>query len=619
MDNDSIDNALEQKESKLYKAPTAEIGHEAFMPKQARDLELPKSWSTPLSQEPSTVKGKTSFALKFFLGAVILFIATISFAFWQFKANKNAVSNDRIQVSAETDPYIEGGEAGTLNVTIANQNTLPLEDAQLVISYEKGIGQNNESKQSKTIITLGTIAPQEIKKEEIPFTVYGAENEKRDIVVRLQYKVAGSNAIFNKDSLATVLLKSPPVAVHITGDSVFTPDDTSAFVVTIKNNTSTNTVPLLMALTLPVSFKLTTVSEQPYPKTSVWKIATLKPGEEHSINIRGVFTGSAGEKLTLKAAVGSPSGDLYSIDPVFSTEVKDIVLSTTGFSLSVRAETDRGDSKDLRLGDRARIFVRYQNTGSSTLSNASITLTYKGIAIDPSTVQMADNGYYDASRNTVLWNQGTSAQLGSIAPNTKGELSFFATIPNSTDGSPLSLDISADADNGETQSQVNATVSKTFPISGATSLNGYLTYGIGSFKNTGPLPPKAGSNTTYNLHMIASSDLAVSQAKVVFSLPIYVSWLSNTTSPNVTYDPKNRLVTWNIGTLESKKPIAAEIQIGVKPSQTHVGTTPSVTSGMTIVGIDQATGATIQKTIDSVTTEVKDPGVPSEKGVVVSG
>jgi hypothetical protein len=47
--------------------------------------------------------------------------------------------------------------------------------------------------------------------------LYGKEAESRDITLKLEYEVPGSNALFNKVVVSKVILRTPPVSVHIDG------------------------------------------------------------------------------------------------------------------------------------------------------------------------------------------------------------------------------------------------------------------------------------------------------------------------------------------------------------------------------------------------------------------
>jgi Flp pilus assembly protein TadG len=84
---------------------------------------------------------------------------------------------------------------------------------------------------------------------------------------------------------------------------------------------------------------------------------------------------------------------------------------------------------------------------------------------------------------------------------------------------------------------------------------------------------------------------------------VYVTWQNVFTSnANVTYNANTRTVTWNIGTLQGGKTVAADIQVSVRPSLSHVGTSPSITSGITLDAEELDSKARIKNTLNPLTT-----------------
>jgi hypothetical protein len=75
-----------------------------------------------------------------------------------------------------------------------------------------------------------------------------------------------------------------------------------------------------------------------------------------------------------------------------------------------------------------------------------------------------------------------------------------------------------------------------------------------------------------------------------------------TSNANITYNANTRTVTWNIGTLQGGKTVAADIQVSVRPSLSHVGTSPSITSGITLDAEELDSKARIKNTLNPLTT-----------------
>ncbi len=146
-------------------------------------------------------------------------------------------------------------------------------------------------------------------------------------------------------------------------------------------------------------------------------------------------------------------------------------------------------------------------------------------------------------------------------------------------------------------------VGRSWVVQGSATLNAWTSYENAPFTNAGPLPPKANTVTNYAVHVTASAQNALSNARVSFTLPAYVSWTGVFASgSDVVYDSRTRTVAWNIGSLGAGATVATDIQVSVKPSQSHVGETPPITSGISLEGDETDSRARIRTSIAAATT-----------------
>jgi hypothetical protein len=96
-----------------------------------------------------------------------------------------------------------------------------------------------------------------------------------------------------------------------------------------------------------------------------------------------------------------------------------------------------------------------------------------------------------------------------------------------------------------------------------------------------------------------------------------VTWRNVTDIQNVSYDTKTRTVTWNIGHLDQGKSVSANIGLSVKPSQSHVGQSPSITSGIVLNADEEVSRAHLRTTLSPLTTSVKGELWPENPALVV--
>jgi hypothetical protein len=214
-----------------------------------------------------------------------------------------------------------------------------------------------------------------------------------------------------------------------------------------------------------------------------------------------------------------------------------------------------------------------------------------------------DRGYYDSSNGTITWNKATMSELALLAQNSSGRL--IANIPIVLKGvnSPkLSLTITGKGTAKETNDVV-ASISKTYVVQGSASVSASTHYKNSPFQNSGPIPPQPNVDTSYSVHLAVSAQNALSNAKVSFILPAYVTWRNVASDlAKTTYDAKTRTVTWNIGTLEAGKMTSTDIGLSARPSQVHVNTSPAITGGIVLDADETVSRAHLRTTISALTT-----------------
>jgi hypothetical protein len=158
--------------------------------------------------------------------------------------------------------------------------------------------------------------------------------------------------------------------------------------------------------------------------------------------------------------------------------------------------------------------------------------------------------------------------------------------------------------------EVDSAVQREVQVSSNIQLAGSIVRSTGPFANTGPIPPKAEATTTYTVvWTVYNTSSTVDGVTVIAMLPPYVQWLSQTSpsTANITYNPVNGQITWNIGNLQAQTGGNAsqqqvEFQIAVNPSITFVGQIPTTVGQAVLTARDDFTGASLQSTIVPMTT-----------------
>lgn len=605
LEGDKEFHQIDDLEHKLY--DPKEIGDDlAFHHIQNhKGDDIPTNWgeNVPIITASDKNEGGYSFGTKVLFVAMGILCVTLAFTAWRVLSSRNVVSSASIDITIDSKPYVDGGEATPFSVSVLNRNTIALQSAVLTVSYEKGVGAQDEMEKVYEKRVMGTISPNTLKKEDMIITLYGAEADTRNISVKLEYKVAGANATFDKTVTTSVVLKTPPLAVHIKGPTTLVQGQEGTFTLTVSNNTSAEINNSIVSLSLPTAFILRSANPPANSRSTKWNLPSIAPGATTTILVYGSFNGEPGEVDTIKASVGG-GGGANQIGVIYSQEVLSVSITPPLLSLSVRMETDRGSAENLRYGDKASIYIFYKNESDKTLTLASVVATISGNAAVLSGVS-SDVGYYNSTNRTVTWNSATNVELGSVAPGASGELRMYVPIVSKGTNSPkLTLTVDG-AGSLITKDDTATEVTKNWVVQGSATFNAWTMYKNPSFVNTGTVPPKANINTTYSAHLVVSAQNALINSKVSFILPAYVNYTGvSATNTNITYDERTRTVVWNIGNIGAGAVVSNNIQLSVRPSESHVGQTPPITSGVTLEADEADSRAHIRMVTSALTTDI---------------
>lgn len=566
--------------------------------------EIPTDWGNNGAViSPSSENEGYSFGAKILFIAMFFLCLALAFTAWRVLSSRNVVSSSNIDINIDNKPYVEGGEATPLSVSILNRNTISLQEAVLTISYERGMGIQNEQEKVYEKRVLGTINPNSLKKEDMTISLYGAESDTRDISVKLEYKVSGANAVFDKTVTTSVVLKTPPLSIHIDGPENLVQGQEGVFKVSVSNNTSSLIENSLVSISLPTTFSLRNSDPIISSHGFNWPLTSMPPGSTSTLTLYGSFMGEPGEIATIKSSVGNNIGS-NQMGIVYSQEVKSVFLTEPLLALSSRLETDRGSAENLRFGDRAVIYISYINKSDKPLTDVSVIANISGNAAVNSDIG-SDDGYYNSINRTVTWNKATNNSFSYLVPGAKGELRLSVPIITKGGDSPkFNLTIKGEA-TSVTKSDTSSELFKSWTVQGSANLSAWTSYKNKSFSNVGPLPPKANIDTSYAAHIAISAQNSLVNSKVSFILPIYVNYTGvSSVGNNVTYNERTRTVVWNIGNIGAGQALFSDIQLNVRPSLTHVGEIPPITSGITFEADESDSKAHIRIVSSAITTDL---------------
>lgn len=578
-------------------------------------------------------KKSLSFAFKFLMLALTFFILAVGVLGYKFYYNSNVVSANNVDIIISGSTSIAAGEELTYTVDIKNNNSVSLNQLSYLVEYPDGTRVPNDL--TKELVREGKSGQSINSGNTLTFNpkavLFGAEGEKKELKISVEYRVTGSNAVFHKEKIYGVEISSAPVSVTVNGLKEATSGQTISFSVDIRSDSRKVIQGLLLKTTFPFGFSLT--KSEPSLGTNLWSVGDLAPGASRRLNFVGVIDAQDGEERVFKFTTGLKNPkDSMSIGTPFFTSNISVAIQKPFLGVKLTLDGVESNLYAARPGKTIRAEAIYQNNLPSTISNAEIVVKILGSSINRSTIN-AESGYYSSYDDTIIFSRENLPELASLAPGETGRLGFtFSTYPSASLGSNNSaatLEISAKGQRGEgasvPQVVLYSSVAKIILLT-EVKLSTVGSYTSGPFVNTGPVPPRANQTTTYTVTWsLVNTINDLSGVTVRGTLPSYVKWLNNIspTDDSMTYDPVTGEVVWNAGevkggTGKGVTPRSVSFQVSFLASLSHVGKTALIMTESSVTGTDKLSNTGVSGSTREITTSLNgEPGFDSSKGNVI--
>ncbi|MEK9209559.1 MAG: hypothetical protein AAB926_01885, partial [Patescibacteria group bacterium] len=542
--------------------------------------------------------------------------------FWFFlKGGLNIVSGRNIDISLEGPLAVAGGEPANWRVGVLNNNKAALDEADLIIEYpaEAAPLKNLLASPLRERIDLGKINSGETVFGDFGAAFYGQENSEVELKIIVEYRPAGSSAVFAKSSVHRIKIATSPVAISVSAPEEARDGQEVEFKIRYSATAKEAIKDLILTAEYPSGFSLNFSSLKPKEKDNVWQIGDIASNQENELTIKGVLAGQDQEEKNFKFSLGVVDKDnqfrLYNF-------VTSAILMRRAF-LDVSVLFNNNDGQTVSLGDDIDVSVAWRNNIPTAIRNAVLEVKLEGGAIDRSSI-FVDKGFYRGSDNTLVWNVSTLDDFSVIDPGKEGLARFRFSLVNSLPSQTvkdtnLTVVISAvmyveNPPAGFENFDVKGQDVKEIKVASKLQFASRALYYAGPFLNSGPLPPKVGQETSYTITWSLTNSLNVlKEATVKASLPPYVQWLGEVlpAEEKISYNSATGEVVWQAGEI----PAGTGIFRSAKDISFRIVFTPSLNqAGKEIVLVSEAqaqandnfTGLSLSQERSSLTTNLKD-------------
>jgi hypothetical protein len=631
-------NKIEDLKSKLFnKNYKTRIEHRDVFSNLCKNEAL-DSWETEV--EPKNEDKffmKTSRFKKFFIFSIFFFILTLGYAGYVFFVGGNTVSNNNIDISILGNNFTAGGEDLSLIIGIVNRNNSALDLVDLVMEYPKGGAVDLASDTEHFRTSLGEIPAGAIRNENVKLVLFGEQGSIRPIKISLEYRVAGSNAIFVKEKDFKVNITSTPINLFVESPLTISPNQNITLNVKATLNATKAIPKILVRVDYPFGFTFGNSTPAPSFGNNVWDLGDVAPGAEHNIVITGKMVGVFdGEEKTFNISSGSQSNTDKSTIDVILNSIKNIVLIKKPFieaNIFVNGVSQTEYAIDAKTPIRAEI--RYLNNLDTRVDDLQIKAKISGNAFNRSTVN-AQQGFYNSSEDTITWDKNSQNQLKELNPGDSGSVSFsvsplslFSASNGILTNPTINIDVSISGNQAIEGSIINELENSSGAIIHIISDVGFSGKGLyysGPFTNTGPIPPKAEQKTNYTIVWTLSNTAnSISKAQIKATIPSWTTFLGpvSPTGEDLTYNDSTREITWNVDRIPKGTGITGparnvSFQVSFMPSLSQVDTIPLIINEAILTGHDDFANVDIKVNKTGLNTKLdNDVAFPPGGGIVV--
>lgn len=620
-------NRIDSLEQKLY-SPHADLTAKARKPLREKEYEVAENWAeTPRENLRDTSLGtdesKKNWFMRFAIVAFLFFIAALGFVGWKFFMD-DGIDAKNVDILVNAPLTVGAGETFAFDVLMQNKNAMKMETVDIEVEFPDGTrsAQNISETYKYVREDAGNIEVGQIAKKTYDALLFGEEGEKKEITVRLNYRVEGSNALFEKEKKFEVVLKSTPVRLTITNIKEVTSGQPLSFSVELVSNSTQTLENVIVQATYPFGFVMKRSSLPSKDDKKTWVIPKLEPKEVVTFTIEGTLDGQNNEERFFSFVVGLENKETERPEVIFTTTGATIGLERPFLELNLAINRNNSDIIVLDPDTVHETQISFKNNSEFPLRNAVLELLMSGSALDKNSIQSPE-GFYQSINNTIRWDNTTSNNFNSIATGASGSVSFnFAGLGIGAKYLAVNPELKMSArveanrnPESKVPENIEDTVVKTIRFNTQTRVDTSSEYYSSTFPNTGSIPPKAEQKTTYTAVVeVSNTSNKVSDGMVSMLIPNYVTYsgLFAPSSENVTYDAKTRMLYWNLGTINektgyegvAKRRIA--FQVSILPSLSQAGSVPDLVNNINFSGSDTFTGKEITQSARIISTDTSD-------------
>lgn len=647
--------SLEQLEKKLYRPGGGEVLEKERQEKSEYD---PKTFHKSYLGGPGESEWKElppSFFAKYkkillVTGVIVLLVTSGSTALVMYQRSKGVFNKEKVLLLVDGPKTLVSGETIRYSIRYVNNTTVDLRDTELSINPPKDLSgitlkihtptitsgntsgnSRNTQAQTKEFskkIKIGTIKKETETLIEVEGRLIGAQKSIHYLEATLSYTPTNISSQFETTSKFSSSIKDVPIKFALEAPKQVYNGEEFTYILDISNNTSNALNDIEVRWELPVDFTIA-ASEPELNNEQVIKIRALQAKQVQKIKITGTLTGEIDDSKIARITLGQKQNNEFI---KYGEDQIPIKIATSYLTVT---QTVNGTSEHIASpGETLNYRITYKNNTNFSVGGLILRARLDERFLNVKSLQN-QTGFFDTPTRTIIWKGADSPGLLMLAPGKEEFIEFSIAIQDpipvqNVNDKNFSIKVNTEIESDEIQNRLkssrifkgNETLVK---INSMLTLQAKVYYEeptASDIKNSGPIPPQVGKETTFTIHWrIVNSMNDLENVKITSTLPANTRWTNKTTTnhgTNILHNEERNELVWEIGNMSANSPVIEGIfQIALIPAPNQTGTSPDIINPTEISGLDTFTNTTLRDSAESIDTNIPDDKKYKGKGEVI--
>lgn len=558
---------------------------------------------------------------------IILSIIAGLLGFWYWQ--KNNYSKDVLKLEILGPEQASLFEEVEYTVKYKNNSNFRLEEPRLIFEFPEYSLPSDYSSDNPNVVLprrqemgpdeLGDIYPGEEKIIKFKARLFGKEGEIKTAKAWLNYEPKNLNARYESATTFSTTIKDIPLTfdfdlsskIEAARDFKFSLNYYSSLEYPISN--------LGIMIGYPLGFEFIESVPRALEKTE-WDIPVLNKAEGGRIEIRGRLAGEVKDQKIFSAKIGVWQDNEF-------IPLKEITrgVEIVEPHLDIFQTINGKDNYIANPGDILHYEIFFRNISTEPFANLFMVVKLDGKAFDLNSIR-TENGKTSSGDNSILWDWRNVSQLSFLGQGDEGKVEFWVNLKDWSVNNPGERN--AVLKNSVLISQTKEEF--TTKLNSKLAVTQHVAYNDEVFGNSGPVPPKAGEQTTYTITWYFKNyynDVrnATVRAVLPYNVKLTGKIFPESQSSKFTFDSQSREIVWRVSDGEPIEPGTGVInsapsisfQVALTPDSSQRGKIAQIIGEAITKGEDQWTDTNLESRAHSVdTTLPDDKNVLDHSGIV---